>query len=161
MHNSDNQSIFNRLEALFAQLFSAERVYGTLVTSDRHPSKRDYFKHRYFQYSSFAAILKHEILAVTDQVASPDVPKTDRLILNDLENSLLERPLTGTEVDELIVKAEKKLILKYQELLAYTDLPNTTNAILQSQAEELNNEWQKLKSNLEIEIHQDNSLSAL
>ena len=53
------------------------------------------------------------------------------------------------------------LILKYQELLAYTDLPNTTNAILQSQAEELNNEWQKLKSNLEIEIHQDNSLSAL
>ena len=155
MDTSDKRDWKSNLEILFAELMAAEKVYGTLVTADRYPHKRDYFKHRHFQYTTFAKILKDEYFAITDRQPAANAGDDYNRIFRPTEELLLERPMTDTEADALIVKVEKRLITKYQELLSFNELPNTTNAILQSQAEELNNEWQKLKTNLQIKVHED------
>ena len=65
-------------------------------------------------------------------------------IFKPIERKFLEETLTDREIDELIYDKERDLLLVYQSVLANPDLPGTTNAILQSQAEELNSLTQGL-----------------
>lgn len=147
--------IFDRLESIYSELNTAESIYATLIQSDRFPHKRPYFKHRHIQYGTYAKNLHEEIVAVTGHKPLPNVVNEDHSIYKSLEGPILEEPLTAQEVDALIVTTEKKLISRYQQVLKYSELPNTTQAILESQVEELNNEWQKLRSNLQIELHKN------
>jgi uncharacterized protein YbaP (TraB family) len=59
--------------------------------------------------------------------------------------------LTAIEVDRLILKKEQDLIKKYQEVLDYPDIPDATDALLQSQAEDMNDIAQKLRLDLNLE----------
>ncbi|MFC4096134.1 hypothetical protein [Euzebyella saccharophila] len=147
--------IFDRLESIYSELISAESIYATLIQADRFPHKRPYFKHRYFQYGTFAKNLHEEVVAVTGHKPLRNAVNEDTSIYKSIESSILEESLTVQEVDALVVKTEKKLISRYQQVLKYSELSNTTQAILESQVEELNNEWQKLRSNLQIELHKD------
>lgn len=153
MERTTKRNWRDKLELLINELIAAEKVYGTLVQSDRHPHKRPYFKHRHFQYGTFANILDDEFFAITDRRPAENRTGEDDLIFQPLERSLLTQSKSKEDIDAQILQVERSMILRYQEILTHGDLPNTTNAILQSQAEELNNEWQKLKSNLRIDFH--------
>ncbi|PKA97689.1 hypothetical protein B0O79_1358 [Flavobacteriaceae bacterium MAR_2009_75] len=153
MENTKKRDWRDKLELLFIELIAAEKVYGTLVQSDRHPHKRPYFKHRHFQYGTFANILNDEFLAITERRPTENRTGENDLIFQPLEQSLLTQSTSKEDIDAQILKVERIMILRYQEILTHGELPNTTNAILQSQAEELNNEWQMLKSNLRIDFH--------
>ena len=116
---------------------ASEKTYGTLVQSDRYPKKRTYFQKRHLQQQHSAHILADEFFIITGKKPI-DPEKSDTSIFNSLESKLLENTLTEKEVDVLIMEKEQDLIVLYQRVLAHKALPGTTDAILQSQAEELN-----------------------
>ena len=149
MNVKENTDWRTDAENLLAELRAAEKAYGTLSTSNVYPHQGSYFKKQHFKRSAFATILKDELYTISgrdrEQAATRRKP-----IFETLENLILEKSMTDWEVDTLIVQQEQELIVRYQNVLRHGDLPNTTAAILQAQAEELNNQLQDLKTDLRI-----------
>ncbi|CAM4146815.1 hypothetical protein [Zobellia nedashkovskayae] len=134
----------NALNELIAQAHACERTYGTLIQSDRYPTWQAYFKKRHFEEKDFEKILADEYHAIT-QNEIPNSIQTDTPIFESVEKQLLEKNLSDREVNVLLTANEQDLVLHYQNLLAFNNLPKTTSALLQSQAEDLNNTIQSLK----------------
>lgn len=124
------------LERLIAEIQASEKVYGTLVQSDRHPGHQPYFNKRFFKQQHSAHLLAEEFRTITGRELT--VPKKDDTIFATLQSKLLEQNLSDSEVDVLIIAKEQELVVLYQKVLLNSELPNTTGAILQSQAEEQN-----------------------
>ncbi|WP_289061015.1 hypothetical protein [uncultured Zobellia sp.] len=134
----------NALSELVAETHACQRMYGTLVQSDRYPTWLSYFKKRHFEEVDFEKILTDEYYAVTERKIAR-MAHIEHSIFESLENQLLEKNLSDKEINLLITSKEEALILKYQNLLAFGSLPKTTNALLQSQAEDLNSTLQNLR----------------
>lgn len=132
-----NEQCYVELENLVKELMASEKVYGTLAQSDRYPKKRPYFQKRRVKQQRFAQISNDEFFVIKGQ--NPVEPeKSDTSIFNSLERKLSGDTLTEKEVDLLIMEKEQDLIVLYQRVLAHKGLPGTTEALLQSQVEELN-----------------------
>ncbi len=139
------------LEKLVIEVSASEKVYGTLVQSDRYPQYRPYFQKRYFKQQHSAHILVDELYNVKgEKPLEPDVPYES--IFSSLENRLLEDTMTDHKVDVLLISKEQELVLFYQRVLAHPELPGVTNAILQSQAEELNNMLYALRLDQRVKL---------
>ncbi|WP_276165333.1 hypothetical protein [Zobellia alginiliquefaciens] len=134
----------NELHRLITEMVAAEKVYGTLIQSDRYPTYQAYFKKRHFEQGDFTKILTDEYRAVTERkIIEPFT--TDQPIFAPLERQHLEENLTEAQINVLITDKEQALVLLYQSLLAFSGMPKTTNALLQSQAEDMNSTVQKLQ----------------
>lgn len=144
----------SELENLCAELRAGEAVYATVVTADIYPHKREYFKARHFQWVSFAKVLEEELYTLASHKPSRIDSKSGH-IFKTAEHSLLEKPLTDRDVDALVIELEYKLILRYREILKIPHMPDTTKAILQSQEEKMNNEWQKMQSDFQIDLRKE------
>ncbi|WP_339709173.1 hypothetical protein [uncultured Kriegella sp.] len=135
----------DRAENLLAEIRAAKKAYSVFVTSDRYPHKQHFFKKQYFRLKAFVSILEDEMETVngSNRLENPN----DQHIFEKMEFQILEGNLTDVEVDTLIVQKEQELLILYQEVLGLY-IPDVTKAILQSQAEELNNDLQKSKADL-------------
>ena len=125
------------LEYLIAEVMASKKAYGALTNSDRHPHKQAYFKKRFKRQQYFGEVLKEEF-RVQNIGTKEQLENTHAPIFSSFENDLLEDSMTDKKVDLLILEKEQDLIVIYQRVLAHIELPGLTNAILQSQAEELN-----------------------
>ncbi|CAM3573846.1 hypothetical protein [Zobellia roscoffensis] len=134
----------NALHELITEMVAAEKVYGTLIQSDRYPTYQTYFKKRHFEQGDFTKILTDEYHAVTERKLI-DPFTTDQPIFKPMERQLLEENLTDAQVNVLVTDKEQTLVLQYQNILAFSGMPKTTNALLQSQAEDINSTLQKLR----------------
>lgn len=149
MDLNDNTNWRSDIDNLLAEIKAAEHVYGTLVAADVHPNKRPYFKKRHFTLAQDGKVLKEEFNTIT----GGKFPRSDRYkerIFEPLETMILEQPLNNGEVDALIVQKEQELVQLYQKVLARPIHSEVTVAILQSQAEELNNLLLGLKIDLQV-----------
>ncbi|HZJ18852.1 MAG TPA: hypothetical protein VFD35_00680 [Pricia sp.] len=140
-----------QLENLLTEIRASEKAYGTLVQSDRYPRFRPFFKKRYFRQQHSRMILDEEFEVIKGRSAKETGPKSN-LIFSSLENRLLEDKMTDREIDALIIRSEEELLLKYQQVLSHPELPNVTDALLQSQAEEGNNLLQGLRTDYQINL---------
>ncbi|WP_373518002.1 hypothetical protein [Pricia sp.] len=138
-----------QLQDLITQIWASERAYGTLVQSDRYPRFRPFFNKRYFKQQHSRLILDEEFEVIEGRKAKESSPNNN-LIFSSVENRLLEDKMTDREIDALIIRSEEELLLKYQQVLAHPELPNVTDALLQSQAEEGNNMLQGLRTDYQI-----------
>lgn len=132
-------------ENLLAEIQAAKKAYSVFVTSDRYPHKQHFFKKQYFRLKAFARVLEDEMKTVngTNKLER----RNDDHIFEKMEFQILEGNLTDVEVDTLIAQKEQELLILYQEVLSLY-IPGVTKAILQAQAEELNNDLQRSKADL-------------
>lgn len=138
MKLNKNYDWLTSMESLLAEVKTAGKVYGTLVTADVYPHKRPYFKKRHFKMAFNAMVLEDELDTIAEgQYSKPDTTKGS--IFKPMETMILEQSMSNDEVDALILQKEQELVHSYQKVLAYPDFPEVTIAILQSQAEEVNN----------------------
>lgn len=136
--NTNNEGT-TRLEKVLMDIKAGEKAYGTLVTADVYPHKRPYFKKRHFKMADDAKVLERELNTITNgQYTRPD-STTKGGIFEPMETMALERSMTRKELDVLILHKEQELVESYQQVLDHPNLPNVTMAILQAQAEDLNN----------------------
>ena len=142
------------LENLIIEIMVAEKVYGTIIQADRHPHKSPYFKKRHFKLQRFAHNLSEEFYILEGR--KPSVSEKANLAIFNSRN-FLEDKMTDRELDFLIMEKEQALSVQYQKVLAYNSLPATTNAILQSQAEELNNLIQELLLDYKINLRREST----
>ena len=149
MNVKDNNDYRTDAENLLEELIAAEKTYGTLMTSDVYPHMQPYFKQQHFKRSKFSAILKDELFTLSGQQGEQPT-RIRKPIFVSLETLIFEKSMTVLEVDALLVQLEQALIVRYQEVLLHNDLPNTTAAILQARAEELNYLLQDLQTDLRI-----------
>lgn len=126
------------LERLLTEIKDGEKVYGTLVTADVYPQKRPYFKKRHFKMADDAKVLERELNTITNGHYTKPDPR-EGTIFGPMETMVLERSMTHRELEILLVHKEQELVQSYQRVLAHANLSNVTLAILQSQAEDLNN----------------------
>lgn len=140
-----------QLENLLTEIRASEKAYGTLVQSDRYPRFRPFFKKRYFKQQHSRMILDEEFEVIKGRKAKENGPKSN-LIFSSMENRLLEDKMTDREIDAIIIRSEEELLLKYQQVLSHAELPNVTDALLQSQAEEGNNMLQGLRTDYKINL---------
>lgn len=143
-----------KLERLIAEIIDSEKIYGTLVQSDRYPRQRPLFKRRHFKQQHNSHILTDEFHTIIGR----DLTKPQTLpepIFKSMQTTLLEKNLTDSEVAILIIAKEQALLRLYQDVLTYPELPNTTNAIVQAQAEDLNNTLQGLRLDHRINSRTD------
>lgn len=139
MEWNTNDESTTGLEKMLMDIKAGEKAYGTLVTADVYPHKRPYFKKRHFKMADDAKVLERELDTITNgQYTRPDTT-TKGGIFEPMEKMALERSMTRNELDVLVVHKEQELVRSYQQALAHRNLPNVTVAILQSQAEDLNN----------------------
>jgi hypothetical protein len=124
-------------------------VYEKLVTANKYPLKKPFFEFQQRQRTAFGKILEDEIYVVTSRNPEIDDVEEQRIFL-PLPESVWEEKLSSLELDRWIVGKEQLLIHRYQDVLLHTELPNTTSAILQAQAELLNNRLKKLEMDLII-----------
>lgn len=150
MNNRDNRNWISDLENLCIELRGAEAIYAILVTSDRYPHKRGYFRERHFQYGTFAKTVENEFYNIAKHRPTRTTEKHNP-VFKFTEEVILEIPMTDVEVETLIANIELELISCYQEILRFGLLPITLKVILESQAEELNDQWQKLQMRPKIE----------
>lgn len=149
MERNENTNWISGIDHLLAEIRTAEYAYGTLVTADVYPSRRPYFKKRHFQLAQHGKVLEEELNTIT----GGKFPTSDRgkaRIFEPLETTILEQPLDRDEVDALLVQKEQELVQLYQEVLSRPIHSTVTSAILQSQAEELNNLLLGLRIDLQV-----------
>lgn len=152
MKFNKNKDWVTSIENLLVEVKAAEKVYGTLVTADVYPHKRPYFKKRHFKMAYNGMVLEDELDTITGgQYSKPDTAKGS--IFEPMETMILEKSMSNDEVDALILQKEQELVQSYQKVLTYQNLPEVTIAILQSQAEEVNNLLLELKIDLQIETY--------
>lgn len=156
MKLNKNNDWVTSIENLLVEVKDAEKAYGTLVTADVYPHKHPYFKKRHFKMAYNAMVLEDELDTITEgQYSKPDTTKGS--IFAPMETMILEKSMSNDEIDALILQKEQELVQFYQKVLTYRNLPNVTTAILQSQAEEVNNLLLGLKIDLQVETYKKNN----
>lgn len=150
MKNSgfQNENCGAKADFLLSELTISEKAYATFVQADIYPHKRPYFLKNHFQRAAFTRVLLDEFETLGHRTTTK-TNKGANAIFEPLERQVLEGNLSDSELDTLVINREQELLILYQDLLA-CDLPNVTSAILQSQAEQLNNSLQALKTDLRI-----------
>ncbi len=145
-------------KSLLFELEASKKAYASFIQADIFPHKRPYFEKSYRERSTFGDRLHYEFNVVAYESHSPSI-RTNEPIFGPMELNVLEGNLTNGVLDKLIVQKEEELLALYQKLVSY-DLPNITVALLQSQAETLNNNLLALKLDLRINIrkHSENMI---
>lgn len=141
-----NDKSLSEVEFLFSELEASEKAYASFIQADIYPHKRPYFEKSYRQRTAFTAILRDEFETIGYSTSAPS-KNPAHTIFEPMEHQVLEDNLGEAKLDSLIVEKEEELLLLYQKVLA-RDLPNVTLAILQSQAGQLNNNLQELRTDL-------------
>ncbi|GGW41385.1 hypothetical protein [Arenibacter certesii] len=139
-----------RLDDLLCEVISSKEAYSKLSLTEDIPLKRQFFKEQAEQRLDFEQILSDEIIAVKEGGVFKR-KKEGACIFDNVAEKVNSTGLTSIEVDRLILQREQDLIRKYQEVLNYENIPDATNAILQSQAEDINDIAQKLILELNLE----------
>ncbi|MDX1364088.1 hypothetical protein [Arenibacter latericius] len=139
-----------RLDDLLCEVISSKEAYRELSLTEEILQKRQFFKEQAEQRQDFEQILSDEIIAVKEGGVFKR-KKEGVCIFDDVAEKVNSKNLTAIEVDRLILQREQDLIKKYQEVLAYENIPDATNALLQSQAEDINDIAQKLILDLNLE----------
>src|SRR5690606_18083675 len=149
--DSDNEPL-KALRRLLKDIKSGEQAYATLIRADRFPKKSPYFKKRYFQLAEQVKLLARELIAIFPMDSAEYLGRY-RGIFSPMEKAMLEKSLSQTELDALLLQKERELLLCYQRVLAHGTLPIGTACMLQTWIEELNGQLLELSMDLLIKSH--------
>lgn len=139
-----------KIDDLLCEVITSKETYNELSRTEDIPQKQQFFKQQAQQRQRFEKILSDEILALNDGGVVKR-RKEGICVFDAVAAKVNSGDLTAIEVDRLILQKEQALLTKYQEILAFKDLPDVTAALLQSQAEDMNDIIQKLKLELNLE----------
>lgn len=139
-----------KLDDLFCEVIASKEAYEQLSLTKKLPQKQSFFRQQAEQRREFEKILSHEIVVIKEG-GMVKRKKDDACIFDTVAATVNSRNLTAIEVDRLILKKEQELIRKYQDVMEYEDIPEATDALLQSQAEDMNDIAQKLRLELNLE----------
>ncbi len=146
---NDNERWETKFEDLLYEIMASKDAYEKLRVANKYPLKNTFFEYQARQRTAFGQILADEIHVVTNRKPQIDY-EDERRIFIPIPEVLLEGKMSSIETDQWVAQKEQELIYRYQDLLLHIELPNTTSAILQSQAGQLNNQLKKLEIDLKI-----------
>ena len=147
---TDSAHWVTTLEELLCEIVASKEAYEEMSLTEELERKRIFFMQQAAQRKEFEKNLREEIVAVKEGGVYK-LKKDSPCIYDGVAATVGSRNLTAIEVDRLILLREKDLIKKYQEVLNHKNLPDTTDAILQAQAEDINDIIQKLVLELNLE----------
>lgn len=139
-----------KLENLLTELLVSENAYRKSALMNKYPERSAFFKSQESQREEFASVLAEELNTINNErVRSRNL--IEDTIYETVAHIALQENMTLVELDRMILNKEKALVGKYQYVLADKGIPDTTDAILQAQAEAINEGLQQQQLELNIE----------
>lgn len=140
----NNTTLLEGLTNLCNELEVSRDAYFKLRNSSEYPHLEKIFSAQYEQRLHFLKVLRDEytVLSVKKVATSK---KNGAYIYSDFTDKADEQNFATRDLQLKIINNEIRLIEQYRNLLRYIDLPNTTAAILQSQAEKINANIEQFK----------------
>lgn len=139
-----------KMENLLCEIKSSAEAYIQLSGQHGYPQKESFFKQQAAQRMDFEKIFGDELTTVEKETFINDCRNTPH-IYDTVVETVVNDNLSDIALDRLILEKERELITKYQEVLSYAHIPDATAAILQAQAEDMNNTLLKLRVDLNLE----------
>ena len=139
-----------KMEGLLREIKASEQAYIKLSRQGKYPQRESFFKQQAAQRTDFAKIFADELATVEDSDFVFD-SREKPYIFDTVASTVANGDPSDIALDRLILQKEQELIEKYQEVLSYSYIPDATAAIVQAQAEDINNTILKLKVDLNLE----------
>lgn len=139
------EEIGNKLNAILAKTYDAEKGFKKAAENIENPSLKNYFNSKAEERYTFGHELKTEIRSYNQEVdKGGSVAGTAHRAWMDIkalfslddEESMLEEAIRG----------EKAAIDEYQEVINETSLPSSTRAVLEAQKNKIENGLKNIKT---------------
>lgn len=132
------------LSNLCNELEVSRDAFFKLHNSSEYPQLNKIFSAQYDQQLRFLKVLWDEYTVLNSKKAATQ-KKGGTYIYSDFADQMEKQSFTDKDLLQKIIDNEIRVIEQYRSLLRYTDLPNTTAAILQSQSEKINANIEQFK----------------
>lgn len=139
------------LANLLSEIIASADAYDRLAAANHYPASNLFFRHQQQQRTRFAHLLAQEY-HVIHKVSWNNYPVSEHAYIH-FPPALTDGNMEPLDVEAWVIEKEQELVFSYQRVLTRTDLTDVTYAILESQAEEINNTLQKLHMELRIHSH--------
>ncbi len=136
------------LAYLLSEIIASADAYDRLAAANHYQASNLFFRLQQQQRIRFAHLLAHEYHMV-HKVNWSDHPVAEHAYIH-FPPALADGSMDPLKVEAWVIEKEQALVHSYQRVLATLDLPGVTYALLQSQAEEINNTLLKLRVDLRI-----------
>ncbi len=147
METSDQKSESN-LEYLLTEIIASADAYDRLAASNQYQASNLFFRIQQQQRTLFAHLLAHEYRMV-HKVNWNNHTVAEHAYIH-FPPALADGTMDPLDVEAWVIEKEQALVNSYQRVLASSGLPGVTYAIMESQAEEINNSLLKLRVDWQI-----------
>jgi len=147
---TDRKQWETRMENLLCEIRASKEAYIKLSEQHKYPQKESFFKQQAEQRMDFEKVFGDELSTVEEEGYVSDCMDREH-IFDTVVSTVANGNLSDVALDRLILQKEQELIEKYQEVLSYSQIPEATSAILQAEAEDMNNMVLKLRVDLNLE----------
>src|SRR5690606_7147669 len=147
---TDRKQWETRMENLLREIRASKEAYIKLSEQHKYPQKESFFKQQAEQRMEFEKVFGDELSTVDEEGYVSDCMDREH-IFDTVVSTVANGNLSDVALDRLILQKEQELIEKYQEVLSYSQIPEATSAILQAEAEDMNNMVLKLRVDLNLE----------
>jgi hypothetical protein len=136
------------LAYLMSEIIASADAYDRLASADNYPAGNLFFRQHQQQRTRFAHLLAHEYHVIHRESWS-NYPVAEHAYIH-FPPALEDGSLDPLEMEAWVIEREQELVLSYQRVLTTAGLPSVTYALLESQAEDINNTLLKLRVDLKI-----------
>lgn len=142
--NHNYKTFLDGLDILCNEMEVSRDAYFKLRNSIEYPHLNKIFSAQYNERLDFLKVLQDECNVLSSGKGTSS-NKDSLFIYSDFANQVEEQNFSNKELQKKIIDNEIRLIEHYRNLLRYDDIPNTTAAILQAQAEKINANIEQFK----------------
>jgi len=145
----NESTLLYELNGLRVELENSRDAYFKLENAKEYPDLQQFFRSQYEQRLDFSNVIRHELTVLGQQHTLRGNRNPDRYSYSNFAELVAKRNMPVQELDMRIIENESHLAQRYQDLLGYKNLPKALDAILQSQAEQINVKLEKLRLDFE------------